>query len=209
MGSKITDYQAKYFAHILTRKIPSNDKEKLITTILDAQVEPLRRHKWFNKILNRGWVWPWCSPSSQLRAIGCSLNSFYSSDYQGIWLIFIALPSHRRSCSWTGCTERTLFCWSTETRLHQPISAYCFISRSRKRNVHAIPIWKIPTRPSRGQKQPKKLALWKFCSPSAGACTTVTGITSSQAFMLWLRDDLPHLVSRHMRASICQCNSVV
>ena len=40
MGLDITDYQAKYFAHLLTRKIPSNDKEKLITTILDAQVEP-------------------------------------------------------------------------------------------------------------------------------------------------------------------------
>ena len=40
MGTDITDYQAKYFAHLLTRKIPSNDKEKLITTILDAQVEP-------------------------------------------------------------------------------------------------------------------------------------------------------------------------
>lgn len=40
MDILITDYQAKYFAHLLTRKIPSNDKEKLITTILDAQVEP-------------------------------------------------------------------------------------------------------------------------------------------------------------------------
>ncbi len=37
---QITEYQAKYYAHLLTRKIPSNDKEKLITTILDAQVEP-------------------------------------------------------------------------------------------------------------------------------------------------------------------------
>ncbi|PKL30850.1 DEAD/DEAH box helicase [Candidatus Saccharibacteria bacterium HGW-Saccharibacteria-1] len=37
---KLTDHQAKYFAHLLTRKIPSNDKEKLISTILDAQVEP-------------------------------------------------------------------------------------------------------------------------------------------------------------------------
>lgn len=36
----ISNHQAKYFAHLLTRKIPSNDKEKLITTILDAQVEP-------------------------------------------------------------------------------------------------------------------------------------------------------------------------
>ena len=36
----ITSHQAKYYAHLLTRKIPSNDKEKLITTILDAQVEP-------------------------------------------------------------------------------------------------------------------------------------------------------------------------
>ena len=36
----ITNHQAKYYAHLLTRKIPSNDKEKLITTILDAQVEP-------------------------------------------------------------------------------------------------------------------------------------------------------------------------
>lgn len=40
MEHLITDHQAKYFAHLLTRKIPSNDKEKLITTILDAQVEP-------------------------------------------------------------------------------------------------------------------------------------------------------------------------
>jgi ERCC4-related helicase len=40
MASIISDYQAKYYAHLLTRKIPSNDKEKLITTILDAQVEP-------------------------------------------------------------------------------------------------------------------------------------------------------------------------
>jgi len=40
MGALITDHQAKYFAHLLTRKIPSNDKEKIISTILDAQVEP-------------------------------------------------------------------------------------------------------------------------------------------------------------------------
>ena len=41
MGAQnITDHQAKYYAHLLTRKIPSNDKEKIITTILDAQVEP-------------------------------------------------------------------------------------------------------------------------------------------------------------------------
>lgn len=40
MNENLTDYQARYFAHLLTRKIPSNDKEKLITTILDAQVEP-------------------------------------------------------------------------------------------------------------------------------------------------------------------------
>ncbi len=38
--SFLSDHQAKYYAHLLTRKIPSNDKEKLITTILDAQVEP-------------------------------------------------------------------------------------------------------------------------------------------------------------------------
>ena len=36
----ITKYQAKYFANLLTRKTPSNDREKLIRTILDAQVEP-------------------------------------------------------------------------------------------------------------------------------------------------------------------------
>ncbi len=39
-NNTISNHQAKYFAHLLTRKIPSNDKEKLITTILDAQVEP-------------------------------------------------------------------------------------------------------------------------------------------------------------------------
>lgn len=40
MGNNITDHQAKYYAHLLTRKAPSSDKEKLIATILDAQVEP-------------------------------------------------------------------------------------------------------------------------------------------------------------------------
>ena len=36
----ITQHQAKYYANLLTRKTPSNDREKLIRTILDAQVEP-------------------------------------------------------------------------------------------------------------------------------------------------------------------------
>ena len=38
--NNINKHQAKYFANLLTRKISSNDKEKLISTILDAQVEP-------------------------------------------------------------------------------------------------------------------------------------------------------------------------
>jgi ERCC4-related helicase len=38
--SEITDHQAKYFANLLTRKISPNDKEKIISTILDAQIEP-------------------------------------------------------------------------------------------------------------------------------------------------------------------------
>lgn len=33
-------YTTKYYANLLTRKAPSNDREKLIGTILDAQVEP-------------------------------------------------------------------------------------------------------------------------------------------------------------------------
>ncbi len=40
MQKNITDYQAKYYANLLTRKAPSDDKEKMISTILDAQVEP-------------------------------------------------------------------------------------------------------------------------------------------------------------------------
>lgn len=35
-----TDHQAKYFAHLLTRKTASDDREKLMGTIMDAQVEP-------------------------------------------------------------------------------------------------------------------------------------------------------------------------
>lgn len=38
--SSITSHQAKYIAHALTRKAASNDREKLMGTILDAQVEP-------------------------------------------------------------------------------------------------------------------------------------------------------------------------
>lgn len=40
MNKKLTEYQAKYYAHLLTRKAPSNDREKIIGTILDAKVEP-------------------------------------------------------------------------------------------------------------------------------------------------------------------------
>lgn len=40
MNRQLTDYQAKYYAHLLTRKAPSNDREKIIGTILDAKVEP-------------------------------------------------------------------------------------------------------------------------------------------------------------------------
>lgn len=40
MEHLITDHQAKYFAHLLTRKTASNDREKLMGVILDAQVEP-------------------------------------------------------------------------------------------------------------------------------------------------------------------------
>ncbi|HEX8226408.1 MAG TPA: SNF2-related protein [Candidatus Saccharimonadales bacterium] len=38
--SVYSPHQAKYFAHLLTRKVPAGEKESLITTILDAQVEP-------------------------------------------------------------------------------------------------------------------------------------------------------------------------
>ena len=40
MGNNITDHQAKYFAHLLTRKTSSSDREKLMGVVLDAQVEP-------------------------------------------------------------------------------------------------------------------------------------------------------------------------
>ena len=40
MAQFLTPYQLKYFAHILTRKTASNDKEKLMGTILDAKVDP-------------------------------------------------------------------------------------------------------------------------------------------------------------------------
>ena len=35
-----TNHQAKYFAHLLTRKTASGDREKLMGVVLDAQVEP-------------------------------------------------------------------------------------------------------------------------------------------------------------------------
>ena len=40
MSKVLSDYQSKYYAHLLTRKAPSNDREKIIGTILDAKVEP-------------------------------------------------------------------------------------------------------------------------------------------------------------------------
>lgn len=40
-NNNITDHQAKYFADLLTRKTSSADREKLISTVLDAQVNPL------------------------------------------------------------------------------------------------------------------------------------------------------------------------
>lgn len=41
MGDKYTAHQASYFANLLTRKMSSADKEKLIGTVLGANVEPL------------------------------------------------------------------------------------------------------------------------------------------------------------------------
>jgi ERCC4-related helicase len=40
MSDVLSEYQVKYYAHLLTRKAPSNDREKIIGTILDAKVEP-------------------------------------------------------------------------------------------------------------------------------------------------------------------------
>lgn len=39
-STKLTPHQAKYFASVLTRKTASNDQEKLMSIIMDAQVEP-------------------------------------------------------------------------------------------------------------------------------------------------------------------------
>ena len=35
----ITDYQAKYFAHELTRRLPANDIGKFTASLQDAQVD--------------------------------------------------------------------------------------------------------------------------------------------------------------------------
>lgn len=39
MDLRITDYQAKYIANLLTRRLPANDVGKLTATLQDAQVD--------------------------------------------------------------------------------------------------------------------------------------------------------------------------
>ena len=39
MAQSITSYQAKYFAHSLTRRLPANDGAKFTATLQDARVD--------------------------------------------------------------------------------------------------------------------------------------------------------------------------